>query len=170
MFSIIVAFDKNFCIGANGDLPWHIKQDLRHFKELTMGHKVVFGRKTFDSIKKELPGRVVYVATKTRRKAGKPYLVIRDFGKFLEENKNSDEEIFIAGGEQIYKMALPYVKKLYITQIDLEVQGGDAFFPKIENLKIISKKDCEENGVKFSFLECEREIAKNCDTGTKTKL
>lgn len=130
MFSIIVAYDKNHCIGAKGKMPWKIPGELKRFKEVTTNHVVVMGRKTFDAIgNRLLPNRKNIIVSKSFMKHCKDCMTISNFPEFLEKYKNSPEEIFIIGGEQIYKQALPYVQKFYVTEIDLEVENGDKFFP-----------------------------------------
>lgn len=132
MFSIIVAYDKNHCIGARGRMAWKIPGELTRFKDLTTGHIVVMGRKTYDAIGHPLPNRKNIVVSRNFFKHSKNCTTINDFGKFLEKYKNSKEEIFITGGAEIYQQALPYVQKFYITEIDMEVQNGDAYFPKLD--------------------------------------
>ena len=138
MFSIIVAFDKNFCIGKNGKMPWHIKEDFKWFKEKTTNHTVVMGKNTFNSIGKILPNRKTIIISHSPFIEGENCHTIQNFEKFLEDNKDNNEEIFICGGGEIYKKALPYAKKFYLTIVDTEIENGDTFFPKI-NLKNLKK-------------------------------
>ena len=131
MFSIIVAFDKNFCIGKDGKMPWHIKEDFQWFKEKTYNHTVVMGKKTFLSIGRILPNRKTIIISHTPFIEAENCHTVQNFEEYLEENKDSDEEIFICGGGEIYKKALPYAKKLYLTIVDTEIENGDTFFPKL---------------------------------------
>ena len=133
MFSIIVAHSKNNVIGKDNKLLWHIPNDLKRFKELTMGKSMVMGRKTFESLPGVLPGRKHIVLTRDKNftHENKNVEVITDFESFVEKYKNSDEDIFVIGGGEIYKMFLPYAKKLYITEVMMNIDG-DTKFPKID--------------------------------------
>ena len=128
--SIIVAMALNRTIGINNTLPWRCPEDLKHFKNLTMGHHMIMGRKTFESIGKPLPGRTTVVVSRN------PTLTITGctVSHSLEEAIRvcvKDEEIFIVGGADIYTQSLPLANRLYITEIQKEVVG-DAHFPAIE--------------------------------------
>ncbi len=126
--AIIVAMAQNRTIGANNTLPWRCPEDLRHFKALTMGHHMVMGRKTFDSIGKPLPGRTTVVVTRNRdlNIAG---CIMGHSLKDAIAACSGDEKIFIVGGAELYVQALPLVDTLYITEIQQEVTG-DAHFPE----------------------------------------
>lgn len=134
MITIIVAIGNNYVIGKEGWMPWNIPEDLRHFKEKTLNHTVVMGRKTFDAIGRPLPRRRNIVVTRDPRWHFDGVEVIDDFELFLQRNQKSDNEIFIAGGAQIYQVALPYADKLIISHIDTEIDG-DTFFPKWDRTK-----------------------------------
>ncbi|MFP4286833.1 MAG: dihydrofolate reductase [Candidatus Izemoplasmataceae bacterium] len=131
MISLIVAHDPNGLIGHKGRLPWHYKEDLVYFKKVTLGHTCLMGRVTFESIlktlKKPLPNRNNIVVSRQRLNY-QGITVIHDLEAFLKANQETDEEIFVIGGALIYKMALPYAEKLYITKIH-EVFKGDTYFP-----------------------------------------
>ena len=149
MISLIWAMDKNNLIGKDNDLPWHYKEDLQYFKEKTMGKKVIMGENTFFSIvsriNKPLPGRMNVVATLNKDFHYDGVEVTFDLISYLKEHENDDEDIFVIGGKQIYALALPYAKRLYITHIDKEYEGN-VYFPKIEYDKynVISKKQVNE--------------------------
>lgn len=160
MFSIIVAIGNNNEIGKNNKLLWHIPEDLKKFKEITYGKTVVMGRNTFESIGKPLPYRhnivlsknlklfsdnsdtchkenieKYYTAKKNLKKCKFNNLEICDnFLKVIEKYKDSDEEVFIIGGAQIYKKALELgiVEKLYISHIDFSDNEADTYFPEID--------------------------------------
>jgi len=128
--SLIVAMAQNRTIGVNNSLPWRCPEDLKHFKALTMGHHLIMGRKTFDSIGKPLPGRTTVVVTRN------PTLRIDGcvMARSLEEAIAycaGDDEIFIVGGAELYAQALPLADTLYITEIQQEV-AGDAHFPEFD--------------------------------------
>jgi dihydrofolate reductase len=151
-----VAVSENLVIGKNNDLPWHLPEDLKHFKEITLGKTVVMGRKTYESIfarlKKPLPGRKNVVITRQQNyKVPEDVLV---FGSLEDVFKNlSTEDLYIIGGAEIYKQALPFAQKLYITQVKGEYEG-DAFFPKVDFSEW--EKIEEDLHEKFSFLVYKR--------------
>ena len=131
MLSIIVAVANNNVIGKDNKLIWHLPEDLKRFKELTTGKTIIMGRKTFDSLGRVLPNRKHIVLTKNKDLSIENEAVtvinnIQDLKKYI----NEDEETFIIGGGAIYKMLLPYAKKIYITKIH-ETFEGDTYFPEI---------------------------------------
>ena len=145
MISLIFAMDKNNLIGNGNNLPWHYTEDLQYFKKTTLNHTVVMGENTFYSIGKPLPGRNNVVATLSKDFKRDDVTVINDLIKYLKDNENSEEEIFIIGGAQIYKLSLPYAKRIYLTHIDKEYKG-DIYFPKInyDEYNIISSNKVNE--------------------------
>ena len=140
--SIIVAMARNHTIGINNTLPWRIPEDLKHFKALTMGHHIIMGRKTYDSIGRPLPGRTTVVVTRNRelKIAARPQpqgnvpptgcIVTHSLGEAIEAC-SGDPEIFIAGGAELYAQALPLAEALYITEIQRDF-NGDAHFPEFD--------------------------------------
>ncbi len=134
MITIIVAIGNNYVIGKDGWMPWNLPEDLRHFKQKTLNHTVVMGRKTFEAIGRPLPKRRNIVVTRDPRWHFEGVEVIGDLEVFLQVNQNSDEEIFIAGGAQIYHAALPFADKMIISHIDTEIDG-DTYFPKWDRAK-----------------------------------
>jgi dihydrofolate reductase len=161
--AIIVALGaKTRAIGKNNELLWHIPDDLKRFKQLTLGHPVIMGRKTFESIVavlgKALPGRTNIVITRDLGWHYPEAIIAYSLEKALSKARAIEkEEIFIGGGTQIYELALPYVDRLYLTLIDDEKEG-DAFFPEYEKefTKIISDETREWNGLKYRWLTLER--------------
>jgi dihydrofolate reductase len=149
MITIIVAIGNNYVIGKNGWMPWNLPEDLRQFKEKTLNHTVVMGRKTFEAIGKPLLKRTNIVVTRDPRWYFEGVEVIADLETFLKQNQDNSEEIFIAGGAQIYQAALPYADKLIISHIDTEIDG-DTFFPKWDRTKfnVIDSVDYEGFTVK----------------------
>lgn len=145
MINLIVAIGigKNNLIGKGNTLPWHYKEDLQYFKQTTMNKTVVMGENTFYSIvgrnNKLLPNRKMVVATFNKDFHYDGVIVINDLEKFLKE---TDEDVFIIGGSQIYKASLPFVDRLYITHINKEYEG-DVYFPEIDYslFNKISQKD-----------------------------
>ena len=129
MLSLIVALSENYVIGREGQLPWHLSADLKRFKKLTMGHHIVMGRKTYDSIGRQLPGRTSVVLTRQTDWSVEGVLTATDLETALEL-AGDDEEVFIIGGSQIYQLALPLVERLYVTRVQASV-SGDTYFPEI---------------------------------------
>ncbi len=124
--SIIVAMAKNRVIGANNALPWHLSADLKRFKALTMGHHIIMGRKTFESIGRPLPGRTMLVVSRNPAFLAAGATVVSSLPAALAAS-SGDDEVFIIGGEQIYREALPIADRIYMTAIDAEFDG-DCFF------------------------------------------
>ncbi len=133
MFSIIVVLSKNNCIGNDNKLLWHLPEDLKHFRNTTLNHKVLIGRKCFESLPKILDKREHFVVTKNENyySENTNINICNDLDKFIQENKNTLEEIFVIGGGEIYKKLLPYAENLYLTFVDKEMEG-DTFFPKVD--------------------------------------
>jgi len=130
--SLIVAMSSNGVIGREGDLPWHLPVDLRHFKKTTMGHHLIIGRATWDEVGKPLPGRTMVVVTRNRDFSAEDVLVAHSMEEALPLVRDDDEP-FIGGGAEIYRQALEaeLVDRLYITRVHAEVEG-DTFFPEFD--------------------------------------
>lgn len=118
---------KNRVIGINNTLPWRIPEDLKHFKTLTMGHHMIMGRNTFDSIGKPLPGRTTVVVTRNRALQIAGCVMALSLQDAVAACAG-DQEIFVVGGAELYTQALPLAQKLYVTEIQQDVTG-DTFFP-----------------------------------------
>ena len=127
---IIVAMARNRTIGINNTLPWRIPADLKRFKSLTMGHHLIMGRKTFDSIGKPLPGRTTVVVTRNQALKIEGCIVAYSLEEAISACAG-DDEIFIVGGAELYALAMPLVDTIYLTEIKLDV-AGDAHFPKFD--------------------------------------
>ena len=126
MVALIVAYSKNRVIGNNGCIPWKIKGEQKRFKELTTGNTVIMGRKSYEEIGKPLPNRTTIVVSKTKKIESESCYTVRSLQEALEKAAGSD--IYISGGAGIYKEALPLVDKMYVTEVELEVEG-DTIFP-----------------------------------------
>ncbi len=161
MLSIIVAKAKNNIIGKDNKLIWHLPEDLKRFKELTTGHTIIMGRKTFESLGKVLPNRKHIVFTQN------PNFEIKDENVQvvhsmleIQEYIENEEENFVIGGSMIYNLLMPYVTKMYITEINAEFEG-DSFFPKIdtelweETSRQKGKRD-EKNNLDYDFVIYEK--------------
>ena len=152
MISMIFALDKNNLIGKGNSLPWHYSLDLKYFKETTLNHTVIMGENTFYSLGKPLPNRKNVVATLNPDFKADGVTVIHDLIKFLKENIDTEEELFVIGGAQIYKLSMPYAKRLYITHID-RAHEGDLYFPKIKYDDYNIIKDDKIDELRFVIYE-----------------
>lgn len=126
MISLIAAVSENNVIGNKGKIPWHLPRDFKHFKETTMGHPIVMGRKTFESIGKPLPGRQNIILTRQKDFSVEGCSVIHS----TSELPQIDDEIFIIGGAEIYSQFLSQADKIYLTKVHTEVTG-DTLFPSL---------------------------------------
>ena len=163
--SIIVAVSENNVIGKDNDLIWHFPKDTKFFKETTLGHHVIMGRKNFESIPHKyspLPNRVNVIITKQKKYLAKGCVVVNSIQSAIQvAMQNGDKEPFIIGGGQIYKMALEenIVDKIYLTRIH-HSYDGDTFFPVIgPEWKEISRVSCkadEKHAHDYSFLTFEK--------------
>ena len=140
MISLVVAHGDNYVIGKNGWMPWNLPDDLKCFKKITLDHKIVMGRTTFEGMKKPLPRRHTFVITKDKnyKYEHDNVTVIHDFESLLKEYKDKDEILYICGGAQIYKFALDYVDEMWISLVD-EHYDGDTFFPSYDKNQFIIK-------------------------------
>jgi dihydrofolate reductase len=134
--AIIVAQDKNRAIGINNKLPWHLPEDLRYFKQVTMGKPIIMGRKTFESIGRPLPGRVNIVISRQENYAPEGVRVVNSLDDAAELAESiclidGADEAMIIGGAQIYAQAIDRADRLYLTEVDAEI-NGDAWFPEFD--------------------------------------
>jgi dihydrofolate reductase len=143
--SAIAAVSKNMVIGKNNDLPWRLPDDMKFFMETTKGHHVIMGRKNYDSLKdkyKPLPDRVNIVITRQQDFNAPGCVVLNDIDKAIDiAEAAGEDECFIIGGAEIYKLAMPRTNRLYLTEIDAEIEG-DTFFPAVNKneWKEVSRK------------------------------
>ena len=128
--SLIVAASENDVIGRQGDLPWHLSADLRRFKQLTMGHAIIMGRKTFESIGRCLPGRQTIIVTRRTDYHVPGALVAGGIAQAIEMS-GTDSEPFVTGGAEIYRAALPQIDRVYLTRVHTSVEG-DTRLPPID--------------------------------------
>lgn len=135
--SMIAAVGKNLELGKNNDLIWHFKEDMKFFKDTTMGHTVVMGRKTFESLPKALPGRKNIVISSNAEYQAQGATVVTSVEEALQIADN--EEIFVIGGGKIYAEFLPYADKLYLTEIDAECADADIYFPQFNKSDYIKE-------------------------------
>lgn len=159
--SLIVAHDDRLGIGAKNRLLWRIKKDFRHFKIVTLGHPVIMGRKTFESIGKPLPGRTNIIITRNQNFKTPGILVVESIEQAIKlaAAKPGSEEIFIIGGGEIYRQAMAdnLVDKLYITHVQGDFQA-DTFFPDYSHFKLLKRQEDQEGNYHFEFLELEKQL------------
>ena len=161
MLSLIVAKAKNNIIGKDNKLIWHLPEDLKHFKEITTGHTIIMGRKTFESLGRVLPNRkhIVLCNDSILKIEDENVEVVHSLLQ-IQDLIEGEEEAFVIGGAMIYNFLMPYVKKMYVTQIDKEFEG-DAFFPKIneEEWQVIDTQkgiQDENNNLDYQFITYKR--------------
>lgn len=151
MFNLIAAIGKNRELGNQGDLAFHLKEDMKFFRETTLHHKVVMGRKTWESLPGKLKDRTnIIISRHTIDGADES---ISDIPAFIAAHQDTEEEIFIIGGGSIYAEFLPYAKHLYLTEIDASA-SADTFFPNFDKSKYSKEilKKGSENGLDFSIV------------------
>jgi dihydrofolate reductase len=125
--SLIVAMARNRVIGRDGKLPWHLPADLKRFRALTMGHHILMGRKTWESIGRPLPGRASIVITRTAGYAAAGATIVHSLNDALESARG-DSEVFVIGGAEVYRDALPLADRIYLTELQADFEG-DVLFP-----------------------------------------
>jgi dihydrofolate reductase len=151
--SLIVAFAKNRVIGHNNTLPWHLPEDLKRFRALTMDHHIIMGRKTYESLGRLLPGRTTIIVTRNKDYKVEGALIAHSLQAALVLAAG-DAEPFVIGGAELYKQGLELATKLYITEVKAEYEG-DAFFPEIDlsHWTLSEKKDhIAASGLEYSDL------------------
>ncbi|MEL7498911.1 MAG: dihydrofolate reductase [Planctomycetota bacterium] len=129
-FTMIVAASENNVIGASGDLPWRLSADLQRFKRLTMSHSIIMGRKTFDSIGRLLPGRTTIIVTRNLDYTFEGATIVHSLEEALAACA-SDEQPFLVGGAEMYRLGLPLVEEIQMTRVHVELDG-DTFLPEID--------------------------------------
>lgn len=152
-YSIIAAIGKNNELGKDNDLIWHLPGDLKFFKEITSGHIILMGRKTFESLPKMLPNRH-HIVLSSNNDFPSEVEVFKSIDNVNDKYKKIDEEIFVIGGGAIYDLFLKYCDKLYLTEIDAECNEATTYFPLINkeewNMEIL--KENEDNDIKYKHV------------------
>ncbi|MDS9471240.1 dihydrofolate reductase [Sporosarcina pasteurii] len=159
MISLMVAHDPDRVIGLNNDLPWHIPEDLKYFKEKTMGKAMVMGRKTYESIGRPLPGRLSIVVTRNKSYSAEGVVVAHDLDEAIQKAKEYADEVMIIGGAEIFKLMMDIADRLYITEVH-EHFKGDTFFPEYtDGWRLTDKSEVMTsiNGTTFSYLIYDKE-------------
>lgn len=166
--SLIVAHDRNRAIGFNNTLPWRLSGDLKYFKETTMGHHIIMGRTTYDSIGRPLPGRTSIVCTRNTEllnsQPQEQLFYVSSIESAIElARSRGDNECFVVGGGEIYTLALPFADRVHCTLVDTAVVSADTYFPLlrteewIEVSRITHQSD-EKNEYPFSIVVFDKSI------------
>jgi dihydrofolate reductase len=157
--AIVVARTRNHVIGRAGGMPWHLPADLAHFKALTLGHPIVMGRKTFASIGRPLPGRTNVVVTRDVSWSAPGVEVASSLTRALEVASITASRVFVIGGGEIYQAALPLASRLFVTQIDAELEGDTIFEFDAHAFRLVRESTRErddKNAYRLVFQEWER--------------
>lgn len=158
--SMIAAVARNGVIGVDNRLPWHLPADLRHFRRLTMGHVLIMGRKTFEAAG-PLDGRRILVLSRRPRELPQGVELVRSLDEGLRvAQEEGEEEVFVAGGAEVYRLALPHADTIYLTRVEADFEG-DTCFPELDpqRWQVRERRDCgpdERNPWPYSFLTLER--------------
>ncbi len=149
----IVAVDRNGAIGKGGKLPWHYSADMKFFKETTTGNACVMGYKTWLTLKKPLPNRLnIVLSRQSEIEPQDGVVVLRDVESVLSPAQDLKGDLFVIGGERVYKSFLPYIEKWIVTEVPLTIEGADAFVPE-NYLKgfVLTESKMIDDDLKVSF-------------------
>ena len=144
----IVAVDRNGAIGKGGSLPWHYSADMKFFKETTTGNAVVMGHHTWRSLKKPLPNRLnIVLSRQSEIEPQESLLVLRSVESVLSSARILDTDLYVIGGEQVYRSFLPNIDKWIVTEVPLAIEGADAFIPKnyLEGFRAVRSRELDDN-------------------------
>ena len=151
--ALVVAMTPDRVIGLDGDMPWHIPEDLRHFRRVTMGHSIIMGRKTHESIGRPLPGRQNIVITRQADARFEGCEVVHSLEAAISlARANGDDEPRVVGGGAIYALALPLATKLFLSEVALSVEG-DTHFPEYDVDRWVETARRDGDGVVYRTLE-----------------
>jgi dihydrofolate reductase len=158
--SLIVAMAENRVIGRNNQMPWHLSADLKHFKQITLGHPVIMGRLTHEAIGRPLPGRTNIVISRNPAYQAENCLVMESLASAMDAGCNLSEEVFVIGGGALYAETLPIADLLYLTQLHQAFEG-DTFFPAMDpaDWLEVERQDIDDDssaGFHYSFLKLQR--------------
>lgn len=156
MIKIIVGQSLNRVIGRLNKIPWHVPEDMAHFKNTTMGHIVVMGRKTFESLPKgALPGRMNIVLTRDKNFTADNITVMHSVDEVLNWYKadSTQRDLYVMGGAKVYRQFLPYAEAIDLTSIDVNIANGDATFPQLEEDEWLVVKEEEHRTHTFFYIE-----------------
>uniref|UniRef100_E6QX68 dihydrofolate reductase n=1 Tax=mine drainage metagenome TaxID=410659 RepID=E6QX68_9ZZZZ len=155
--SLIAAVAQNGVIGIRNTLPWRLPEDLRYFKQLTLGHPIIMGRKTYESLGRPLPNRTNIILTRDMLFQTENCLIAHDIPEAISLCAEEDE-IFVIGGAQIYQQAMSYAQRLYLTEVKLDIAEGDAWFPEVDTRlwHEISRQTHHNEQCHYAFVVYER--------------
>jgi dihydrofolate reductase len=161
LLSLLVAVAENNVIGRDGGLPWHLSADLKRFKQLTMGHPIVMGRRTFESLGRVLPGRTSIVVSRQPQLALPVGVLLAGSLATALELVAKEAEVFIIGGAELYATALPIADRIYLTRVHANIKG-DTYFPPVDwsQWRCVAEEACaadEKNAYDFTFLTYDHE-------------
>jgi len=157
---LVVAATQNDVIGRAGRLPWHLPADLRHFKALTMGHRILMGRKTYESIGKALPGRTNWVLSRSPGFAPMDCKIVRTLQE-AQSDVGSESPLMVIGGAEVYRLCLPAARRIHLTLVHTEIKDGDTFFADWRRPEWV-ESSCErheadaKNAYAYSFITLDR--------------
>lgn len=155
--SMIVAVARNGVIGRNNSLPWHLPEDLKRFRTLTMGHHIIMGRKTYESLGRLLPGRTTVIVSRNPAYRVDGAIVVASLPQAIAAC-GQDPEIFVIGGAELYREALPHADRIYLTRIDADFEG-DAHFPALDQRQwreTARIAGVSANGLPYSYIDYQR--------------
>jgi dihydrofolate reductase len=156
MISLIAAMSQNRVIGRDQKLPWHLPEDLKRFRAITKGKPCIMGRKTFESIKYPLPNRPNIIVTRQKGYQVGGAIVVDSIEAALEPYRPTGQEVFILGGEEIFKHTLPMADRLYLTVIHKDFEG-DTRFPEFDEAQFeVTSREDHEGPLPFSFIDYSR--------------
>lgn len=160
MISLIVAMDQNRVIGKDNQLPWYLPADLQYFKKVTMGKPIIMGRKTFESIGRVLPGRENIIVTRNQSYTNSDCTILHTIDEIKQYADQSEQEVFVIGGAEIFKEILPVTDRIYITEIEASFEG-DTYFPSLDENEWITSSSTpgivdEKNVYAHRFVVLER--------------
>ncbi len=151
---VVAIAERTRGIGRNNKLLWNIPEDLKRFKDITSGHPIIMGRKTYESIGRPLPNRTNIIITRNPEYKVEGCIVVASLDEALERSKTlKSDEVFIIGGGEIFKQALPITDKLYLTVVEGDFEA-DVFFPEYSEFrKVLHEEKHESNGYKYTYLD-----------------
>lgn len=157
LVSGIVAMSYNKVIGRDGKLPWDIPEDLQFFRSITNGHVMIMGRKTYESIGRPLPNRISIIITRNKNYKVEGCIVVSSLDEAMAiARAKEQDEIFIIGGGEIFKLAMPIIDKLYLTLVKATIEG-DAYFPDYSEFSNeVSRRESSNGSYNYTFLELTR--------------
>lgn len=155
--ALIAAMAANRVIGRDNQLPWHLPEDLQHFKRLTLGHHLIMGRKTFDSIGRPLPGRTTVIVTRQTDYVSPPGCLVANSLEQAFDLCKTEERIFVVGGADIYRQSLAAAEIVYLTEVNVTVEG-DAYFPEfsLEEWQVVERDEKQNETLQYAFVNYRR--------------